>query len=392
VFSSRTRWDLTTNRLSSILEDKRRSSRAVLDLTESNPTRAGIPLPEDLLLPLSAPASRVYEPTPLGLREAREAVATDYERRGFPVGADSILLTASTSEAYSFLFKLLCDAGDHVLAPRPSYPLFEYLGSLESVAVDHYLLAYDGEWHLDVSAIARALTPKIRAVILVNPNNPTGSYLKKDEASDLLALCAREGLSLISDEVFADYALFDDPRRLSSFSRDDPVLHFSLGGLSKSCGLPQLKLSWMAVLGPERLRSEALGRLEIIADTYLSVSTVVQRALPGLLARKAELQGPIRSRLLSNLTSLKRRLPPTATLLPVEGGWSAVLQVPAVLSEEEWTTRLLVEDDVLVHPGYFFDFPREAYFVLSLLTPEGVFLEGIERLFHRVEGAGSDVL
>jgi len=382
MFSARTGWDLRPNRLSSLLEARQEHGDRILDLTETNPTRVGIAYPADLLAPLADPGSLSYEPSPRGLPSAREAVAADYARRGVSVHPGRVLLTASTSEAYAWLFKVLCDPGDAVLVPRPSYPLFSYLARLESVELHPYALSYDGEWHLSLHAVEEAVTPRTRAVVVVNPNNPTGSYLKNDEAEALLALCAERELAVISDEVFADYAFGPDPRRRGCLAGDGPALAFSLGGLSKACGLPQLKLAWIAVAGPERWRTPALGRLEVVADTYLSASTPVQRAAPALLARREELQRPIAERVAENLEQLRRRLGAhsPASLLAAEGGWSAVLQVPATESEETRVTRLLELHGVLVHPGYFFDFPGEAFLVLSLLTPPDVFAEGLEHI------------
>jgi aspartate/methionine/tyrosine aminotransferase len=382
VFSERTRFDLTTNRLSAALEAKRQAGAPLLDLTESNPTRAGIPHPADVLTPLSDPAARVYEPTARGLLRAREAISRDYARRGHTVGPDRLLLTSSTSEAYAFLFKLLCDPGDAVLVPRPGYPLFDYLAGLEAVRTVSYPLAYDGEWHLDLAALRAAASPGTRAVVVVNPANPTGHFLKRSELDHLLELCAELGLALISDEVFADFGRGDDPRRVTSVARDGPALAFTLGGLSKSCGLPQLKLAWIAAFGPEEERRGALARLDLVADTFLSVGTPVQVAAPTLLQRLPELQAPLRERIERNHDTLIRRAasPGPATLFPREGGWYALLQVPATLSEEERVLRLLAGSEVLVHPGYFFDFPREAFLVLSLLPPPEVFDEGVRRV------------
>ena len=382
MFSARTRFDLARNRLAAAVEARRRAGAPVLDLTESNPTRAGLAGPRDLLEGLAQPSALAYEPAPFGLPAARAAVAADYARRGFPVGADRVLLTASTSEAYAFLFKLLCDPGDDLLVPRPGYPLFEYLAALEAVRAVPYALDHDGEWHLSASALARAATPRTRAVVAVNPNNPTGAFLKEEERDLLEGFCAERGLALVSDEVFADYSFRDDPRRAGSVARDGSALAFSLGGLSKSCALPQLKLAWCVVTGPEERRREAAARLEVVADTFLSVSTPVQHAAPALLARREELQAPVRARLAANLAELRRRLAAgsPATLLEPEGGWYAVLRVPATVPEEERVLRLLEERAVLVHPGYFFDFPREAYLVLSLLPEPEVFGDAAGRL------------
>lgn len=380
-FSARARFALAPNRLSRLLEAKRRSGAKVLDLTESNPTRAGIDYPGDLLTPLADPAGLVYEPAPLGLPEARAAVANDFRRRGLTVDPERVLLTASTSEAYAFLFKLLLDPGEVVLVPRPSYPLFEFLARLEGAKAACYDLDYDGEWHLSVPKLAARVTAATRAVCVVHPNNPTGSFLKQDEAAQLASLCAERGLAVICDEVFADYAFADDPRRASSLAVDGEALVFSLGGLSKSCGLPQLKLGWLAGFGPEQPRREALRLLELIADSYLSVATPVQRAAPSLLRRMPELQGAIKRRVSANLALLQRSADGSpATLLRVEGGWYAVLRVPRTLPEEERVLRLLERRDVLVHPGFFFDFPSEAYLVLSLLPREADFARGLEAI------------
>lgn len=382
MFSTRTRFDLTQNRLASALLAKRKAGTRLFDLTESNPTRAGIAYPEDLLAPLANEAARRYEPSPQGLLRARQAVAADYARRGFAVAPDRLVLTASTSEAYAFLFKLLADPGDEVLVPRPGYPLFDYLAGLETVRTSSYPLVYDGDWHVDLAALRAAVTERTRAVVVVNPGNPTGSYLKRTELEAVGALCAERNLALVSDEVFADFAVADDPRRVTSVAEDGSALAFSLGGLSKSCGLPQLKLAWIAVSGPKVLRQEALARLEVVADTFLSVGTPVQVAAPALLARVRELQKPIRTRIDHNREALPCAVGPgcPATVLASEGGWYAILQVPATLAEEDRTLRLLERHDVVVHPGYFFDFPREAYLVLSLLPPPEEFDEGVRRL------------
>ncbi len=382
MFSERTRFDLRGNRLAARLAERRAGARPFIDLTQSNPTRARLAAPGDLLALLASPSALRYEPVPFGLHEARAAVAGDFAQRGFPLEPERILLHASTSEAYGFLFKLLCDPGDEVLVPCPGYPLFDFLAGLESVHVRSYALAWDGEWHLDLAAVAAAIGPRTRAIVVVSPGNPTGAYLKRSELAGLEALCAERGLALVSDEVFADFPLRVVARRASSVARDSKALAFALGGLSKSCGLPQLKLAWTAVVGPEALRREALARLEVVADSYLPVSTPVQVALPAILARKDELQAPIHERVAGNIVALRQALSSggPATLLEPEGGWSAVVRVPATCTEEERTLRLLDDKDVLVHPGYFFDFPGEAYLVLSLLPEPAEFAEGVARV------------
>jgi len=389
MFSKRTRWDLTVNHLSQLLACKRRRGEIVLDLTESNPTRVGLSAAANLLTPLGAEAARLYEPAPRGLQVARAAVAADLAARGLDVAEERIVLTAGTSESYAFLFKLLCDPGEVVLVPRPSYPLFEFLARLESVCVAPYPLVYDGQWRVDLWELRAVLDahPRARAICLVHPNNPTGSFIKREEATTLLKLATERDLAIVSDEVFTDYALGDDPDRFASFASDTPALAFALGGLSKSCGLPQMKLGWIVVSGPRDQRREALARLEVIADSYLSVSTPVQLAAPSWLALRAELARPIAERVSSNLAVLRESLRtiPQATLLDLEGGWYAVLQVPATRSEEQMVVSLLDRDGVLVHPGFFFDFAREAYLVLSLLPPQEVFCAGVARLLRTLE-------
>ncbi len=385
MFSHRTAWPRIVNAMTARTVALLRSGAPILDLTESNPTRVGLRAPASILALLADPQALAYDPAPLGSPAARAAVAADFARRGAAVAEDAIVLTASSSEAYGLLFKLLCDPRDRVLAPQPSYPLFDYLAGLESVTLDPYPLDYDGEWHLSVDSIEERVTPRTRAVVVVHPNNPTGSFLKRNEVDALLGLCARRGLAIVSDEVFDDYPLIEDPRRHGSLAGRNDALVFALGGLSKSCALPQLKLGWIAIAGPAALREEARERLEIVADTYLSVSTPVQAAAPEILARRHDLQGPVRARLAQNLAHLARSFPRggAAELLRCEGGWSAVLRVPSTSSDEEWVESLLDEQGVLVHPGYFFELPR-GFLVLSLLPEEPVFREGVSRLAAHV--------
>jgi len=385
MFSSRLPWNLRPNRLSERFEAKRRSGAAILDLTESNPTRAGFSYPtEEILSALADARSLRYEPSPRGLPEAREAVAAYYAARGQTVEPERILLTASTSEAYAYLFKLLADPGDDVLVPRPSYPLFAFLADLESVRIVHYPLAYHGSWTLDSDAVARALTPRTRAIVVVNPNNPTGSFLKKDELHELVGLCAERNLPLISDEVFSDYSFQPDARRAQSLVEVEEVLTFCLSGLSKVAGLPQMKIGWIALAGPAAEHAAARERLELIADTYLSVGTPAQQALPRWLALGASVREQIALRIQENLLFLRSAAQGTAcSVLDAEGGWYAIVEVPRTRSEEDWCLTLLDQDSVLVQPGFFYDFESEAFLVVSLLPPPGIFQEGIRRLLAR---------
>lgn len=353
----------------------------MLDLTESNPTRASLEYPREILAALDDPRALRYDPAPAGMESARRAVADYYEARGRHVDPARILLTASTSEAYSYLFKLLADAGDEVLVPRPSYPLFEYLATMESVTVRQYPLVYHGSWSFDLDALAGEMSQRTRALILVNPNNPTGSYVHGGELETLVKLCAEREIALISDEVFSDYAFSASADRVTTLVGVEDCLAFSMSGLSKIAGLPQMKLGWVVVSGPDAMRREALEKLEWIADTYLSVSTPVQCAASALLTAGEGVQSQIRQRSAQNLAfagELLRDSP--MNVLAVEGGWYITLQVPRVRSEEEWVLELLDRADVLVQPGFFYDFSSEAFLVVSLLTDPEIFREGLTRV------------
>ena len=320
------------------------------------------------------------------MRAPRAAVEDYYSARGFVVDPSRIFITASTSESYAWLFKLLADAGDEVLVPRPSYPLFEFLAQMELVRVVQYPLVYHDGWAIDLDALKRAAGERTRAIVLVNPNNPTGSFVKRRELEALVTLCAQRGLALISDEVFADYRFGADPEREPSLAGIDEVLTFCLSGLSKICGLPQMKLGWIVIGGPEALRSDAAERLELIADTYLSVGTPVQHALPRLIEAGAAVQKQIAARVSENLHALRDLVADSspAQVLKVEGGWYATVRVPRTKTEEQWCIELLEQDSVLAQPGFFYDFESEAYLVLSLLTPVGTFREGVKRVMRRM--------
>jgi alanine-synthesizing transaminase len=385
MFSTRVPPDLDRNRLTLAVETMRAQGRSFIDLTESNPTRAGFAYPSDLLASLAAPPALAYTPSPFGDAAARAAVAADYARQGLDVSPDRIVLTASTSDAYSLLFKLLADAGDEILIPRPSYPLFDHLSRLDLLVARPYDLDYHGRWSIDFASVEQTLTDRTRAILLVSPNNPTGSFVSRDELERLASLCADRGLALIADEVFADYEL--EPGAAQQAGRAATVtgaLSFALGGLSKSVGLPQVKLGWIVVGGPALLISEALARLEIICDTYLSVATPVQIAAAALLERGAAVRREIAERVVANYATLRASVAhvPTCRVLRSEGGWYGVVQVPAFDSEEDLAIKLLTTDEVLTHPGYFFDFPREAFLIVSLLPPRTVFADGISRVLR----------
>lgn len=368
MFSRRLPWHAATNAISRTLTSKRQQHAPVLDLTESNPTQAGFLYPaQQILKGFQDPRILVYDPESAGLASARHQIAS-----AFSLDPEKLILTSSTSEAYTWLFKLLCDPGDEVLVPQPSYPLFSHLAALESVALRPYPLCYAGAWSIDLNALREQITPRTKAIIIVNPNNPTGSYVTNCELEELSAICRQHDLALISDEVFADYAL-DPAHKFTPAAALLDTTTFSLNGLSKAVGMPQMKLAWILTNNPD-----ALGRLELIADTYLSVGTPVQYALPTLLAAREQVQDQIRTRLRANLKALQLRFRPRT----VEGGWYAILQVPRTMTEEEWVIKLLEEQNVLVQPGYFYDFNSEAFLVLSLLTPESIFLKGLDRVHH----------
>jgi len=358
-------------------------------MTVSNPTHAGIEYPVDLLAGLSDAAALVYRPAPLGLRDAREAIAADYARRGVRIDADRIVLTASTSEAYSILFKLLCEPGrSRVLTPVPSYPLFDHLTRLDGVEQRRYALEYHGRWTADLDGLDEAWTPDTRAVLAVSPNNPTGSIVGDADAAELTARCAARGAALILDEVFADYPLAGPLVEPRAFVAPRCLL-CRLGGLSKSIGLPQVKLGWIALDGPADVVAEALDRLELICDTYLSVATPVQIAARSLLDRGTVVRERILDRVRTNDAVLRTAMEGSggATVLPADGGWSAVVRVPATRSEEALVTALIERDAVVVHPGYFFDFPHEAFLVVSLLPEPGVFARGVQLVQERLDAA-----
>jgi hypothetical protein len=390
MFSARVQADLAPNRLARAVERACAAGRPIIDLTESNPTRAGFDYPADLLAALGDRGGLAYSPQPLGAPSARRAVAADYARRGLAVSPDHLALTASTSEAYSLLFRVLCDPGDEVLVPRPSYPLFEHLTRLDAVAAVPYDLEYHGAWTVDLDSVERAFSGRTRAVLIVSPNNPTGSFVKKRELDRIAAIGARHDAAIIVDEVFADYELVEGAAREGGqvLVRGD-VLVFSLGGLSKSVGLPQVKLGWIAVGGPDEMVADALARLEVACDTSLSVSTPVQRAAAALLERGAAVRQQIQSRVAANYRHLIARAgaTPFCHTLRAEGGWYAVVQVPSLGSEEELVLGLLEDEGVLIHPGYFFDFPRESFLVVSLLVSEPLLRDGASRVFRHFDAS-----
>lgn len=396
-FSKRTKWDTEESDLARAHRERVAAGLPIADLTASNPTRCGFDYPVDLLIPLTDSAAYDYDPNPRGSLRAREAIGRYYRAQGVEVEPGQVMLTTSTSEAYGYLFKLLCDSGDRVLVPQPSYPLFDFLARAEAVELTPAPLVYDHGWQLDLEGLRRQITPSTRAVVLVHPNNPTGHFTKLTEARELAAICSEHNLALILDEVFLDYGLGDEVEaagdRSSFAGRDLGILVFIVSGISKICALPQMKVAWLIAVGPGS--EEALARLEVVADTYLSMNAPVQQALPAWLEKRAGIQAQIRTRVQSNLDELDRALASQAegqagggliiNRLGIEGGWYAILRIPATQPDE--TTALeLLKLGVLVHPGYFFGMGESGWLVVSLLARPSEFALGISELlgyFHR---------
>jgi len=383
MFSKRTDWERHPNALSELLTKLKKKGETILDLTESNPTKCGLGVDLRLLAALIDPGNLSYEPDPLGLLTARQAVCSYYAEKGIAVKLEQIFLTASTSEAYTHLFRLLANPGDKVLVPSVGYPLFGYLTGLNDVEVEHYGLTYDTAWHMDLSSLTHA---NCKAMILVNPNNPTGNFIHKRERRAVNDLCKAASCAIISDEVFFDYVYGENADRAPSFADNKEVLTFTLSGVSKVLGLPQMKLSWIVVTGPDALRREAIQRLEIIADTYLSVNTPSQTALSHWMGSRSAIQKNILDRVLGNRAVLERAVKGNSKvrLLNTEGGWYAILKVLSERSDDELALMLLEKDGVHVQPGYFFDLEEGTYLVLSLLPPQKDLKEGVRRLLARI--------
>ena len=389
-FSSRTHWNLEETSLTAALRERQSAGLPILDLTASNPTRCGFDYDAaTLLAPLTNPGALVYDPDPRGILSARQAVSRYYAEAAAPIAAGRIFLTTGTSEAYSFLFRLLCDPGEEVLIAQPSYPLFDFLAQLDDVRLVPYPLFYDHGWHLDAEALRSRITPRTRAIAIVHPNNPTGHFIKPQERRELEAICTEHGLALIVDEVFLDYSLGEQIAE-SFAAGPHPVLTFVLSGLSKIAALPQMKSAWIAASGPEAQLRIALDRLEIIADTFLSMNAPIQHALPVWLTGRGGIQAQIRERTRSNLAALDAILGAQTLVsrLEVEAGWYAILRVPALAPDEHLAARLIREQGISVHPGYFFGFSGDGWLICSLLTPADVFqqgIAGITRHFNEIE-------
>jgi alanine-synthesizing transaminase len=390
MFSARTSWDRTANPLTIAVEGAKASGRALIDLTESNPTRAGIFGTEPLVAELGHPRGTAYEPAPFGHPEARRAVSAYYGARNIAVDPDCVVLSASTSEAYSWIMSLVCDPGDSILVPRPSYPLLGWIAASQGVKLTGYPLVREADFRIDLDELAFAIDERTKAIVLIHPNNPTGSFVRESEARALAELARRHDVALIVDEVFGDYALEGAPRdAVPSFASPLAApLVFTMSGLSKVLLLPQCKLGWTVLSGFDDKVREALARLELIADTFLSVATPVQLALPALLGHRPAVQQAVTERLRTNLRALDEaitELGPTAPVrrLPAPGGWYAVLEVPRLHDEDKWVDLLVREESIIVHPGHFFEFDRDGFLVVSLLPAPEPFREGARRLVRR---------
>ena len=380
MFASRTNWNLKPNRLAVALERHKSSGRRLLDLSASNPTECGFKYDAPAIMrSLCVPASLQYHPDPKGLMSARQAVADYYAEHGVRVALDDLILTASTSEAYSFIFRLLCNPGDEMLIPTPGYPLFDFLADVNDVRLVRYPLFYDHGWHIDMHALKQAITPHTRGIIVVHPNNPTGNFTRPEEVAELNHTCTANQMAIIADEVFLDFSLGSAQK---SFVANVGALTFTMSGVSKISGLPQMKFAWLAVNGPEDLKREALARLEMIADTYLSLNAPIQLAAPVLLHRRKQFQQQLMARVRANLAELDSQLAGTKQVgrLAVEGGWYAVLRIPATRPDEGLALELLEKHDVYAHPGHYYDFPGDGYLVVSLITPGQDFSEGVRRV------------
>jgi len=391
IFARRTAWDLTTNRYTQALEAHRAAGKELLDLTASNPTVVGLRYDEEPLLKALASRDALrYEPQPKGLLCARAAVARYYAERGVTLSTDDLMLTTSTSEGYSFVFRLLCDPGDALLVPAPSYPLFDFLADIQDVKLFPYELVYDHAWQIDFPSLQAAMQQaklteaRCPAVLVVHPNNPTGSYVKAHEREQLNDLCRENGMAIIADEVFLDYSI--SGQTAPSFANNQPALTFTLSGLSKISALPQMKVAWIAISGPPALQREALSRLEVIADTYLSMNAPVQFAVPVMLEQRHSIQAQLLERVRQNLAQLDAQLAaqPPCRRLELEGGWYAVLRVPAIVSDEELAIALLQQSGVLVQPGHFYGFTDNGHLIASLITPPETFAQGIRLTLEQV--------
>ena len=381
MFAKRTNWNLETNRLTIALAEHRAAGKPLIDLTVSNPTECGFEYNEGAILDaLRNPAALKYEPNPRGLAVARSAVTQYYAEHDAAVSNDDIFLTTSTSEAYSYVFRTLCNPDDELLIPAPSYPLFEFLADILDVRLVRYPLVYDYGWQIDFHALEQAITPRTRGVIVVNPNNPTGHFCKAEEMRKLTEICTAREIAIVADEVFLDFALKE--KRAVTFAANAGAITFTMSGLSKICGLPQMKAAWLVTSGPEAIKKQAVERIEVIADTYLSMNAPIQLALPIFLQQRHGFQKQVLTRVRRNVGELDRQLMmrKTCSRLEIEGGWYAVVRVPATRTDDDLAVDLLTKKGIYVHPGHFYDFATAGYLIVSLIMPEREFAEGCRQM------------
>ncbi len=387
IFSERTQWDLDQNSITKAIDELKSSKREMFDLTQSNPTLCSFSFPSKEILNAFVDDDNLsYGPDSQGILKAREAISDYYAKKNVNVDPANIFLTASTSEGYSLLFKLLANPQDSILFPQPSYPLFQFLCDINDVLIQYYPLVYNGRWQVQLNQMQKDENfSQAKAFVIVNPNNPTGSIISTQELTEINQFCKKNNMAIICDEVFADF-LFKGTQGYVTLSRNEEVLTFTLGGLSKTLGLPQMKLSWILMSGPKEFVGEAKGRLQIISDTYLSVNTPVQNALKNLLSEADVIQSQINQRVDQNIQSLKKLLGgfQKVSYLNSEGGWYFVLKILGLQNEEKFILDLIQEEQVLVHPGYFYDFAKDGYIVLSLIVPNRIFVEGLGRILKRV--------
>ena len=386
-FASRTDWNLTSNPLTQFLKERQATGIPILDLTASNPTRCSFNYPiQEISKALTQSQSFIYEPHPKGHVEARNAIAAYYEEMGIQLNPEHIFLTASTSEAYSFIFRLITNPGDSILVPQPGYPLFDFLCTLNDIELTPYPLIYEKNWHIDFETLSKSIQPRTKAILLVHPNNPTGSYIRTAEKHAFVSLAKENKLSLISDEVFFDYPLKHESKKFHSFAGSSEVMTFTLNGLSKMAALPQMKLAWIVVTGPKEISQKAVSRLEIITDTFLSVNTPTQVALSEILKNRKFIQNQILKRLHENEKFLRNLIKnfPACEYLESEGGWYVILKMPKTKTDEEWALELLKKQGVLVHPGHFYNFDDEGHLVISLLPSPEIFVEGMNKILAHI--------
>jgi alanine-synthesizing transaminase len=388
MFSKRTNWDLQHNRLTQLIKERQADGLPLIDLTESNPTKCGFDYPvNEILTPLNKKANLDYRPEPRGDIQARQAVADHYKDLDLAVNPENIFLTTSTSESYNIVFRLLMDVGDEILVPQPSYPLLDYLAHINDVNIRHYQLRYDDEWHIDIHSLRSSISEKTKAILVIHPNNPTGSYIKKDEYNSLIEIALANNLVIISDEVFSDYSFYEDDRRVKSFAGKDSVLTFTLNGISKMLGLPQMKLGWIVVDGDKIAAKDASARLELITDTFLSVSTPIQNALPDWLNLGTQIKRQIMNRIKHNYEFLSKYTANNTMfrIYKIEGGWNVIIKTLSNDFDEEWSELLVRKDGIITQPGYFYDFERNDCMVISLLVQENLFRKGLEIIDRALE-------